>query len=47
MLSATIMRYALGEPYANAFLNRLDGNDRLLEICGLPPRPQRSKVQRL
>ena len=43
MLSATIMRYALGEPYANAFLNRLDSNDRLLEICGLPRAPSEAK----
>ena len=39
MLSATIMRYAMGEPLANAFLNRLGADDRLLEICGLPCAP--------
>ena len=39
MLSATVMRYALGEPLANAFLDRLGSNGRLLEICGLPHAP--------
>ena len=29
----------MGEPLANAFLDRLDGNDRLLEICDLPWAP--------
>ena len=39
MLSAYVMRYALGERYANAFLDRLGGNQRLLAICGLPWAP--------
>ncbi len=36
MLSTCIMQFALGERYANAFLNTLDSNVRLLAICGLP-----------
>ena len=39
MLSACIMQFALGERYANAFLNTLDSNARLLAICGLPWAP--------
>ena len=39
MLSACIMQFALGERYANVFLNTLDSNARLLAICGLPWAP--------
>ena len=39
MLSAYVMQFALREPYANGFLDRLGGNERLLEICGLPRAP--------
>ena len=39
MLSAYVMRYALGERYANAFLDRLGSSERLLAICGLPQAP--------
>ena len=39
MLSTCIMQFALGERYANAFLNTLDSNVRLLAICGLPWAP--------
>ena len=39
MLSAYIMQFALGERYANVFLNTLDSNARLLAICGLPWAP--------
>ena len=39
MLSACVMQFALGERYANAFLDRLGGNERLLAICGLPWAP--------
>lgn len=35
MLSAYVMRYALGERYVNAFVNRLGSDQRLLAICGL------------
>ena len=39
MLSAYVMRYALGERYANAFLDRLGSSERLLAICDLPQAP--------
>ena len=39
MLSAYVMQFALREPYANGFLDRLGGNERLLEICRLPHAP--------
>ena len=39
MLSACIMQFALGECYANAFLDTLGSNERLLQICGLPWAP--------
>ena len=35
MLSACVMQFALGERYANAFLNKLEGSQRLLTMCGL------------
>ena len=39
MLSACVMQFALCVRYANAFLDRLGGNERLLAICGLPWAP--------
>ena len=36
MLSAYVMQFALREPYANGFLDKLGGNERFLDICGLP-----------
>ena len=39
MLSAYVMRYALGERYVNAFVDRLGSNERFLAICGLPWAP--------
>ena len=39
MLSAYVTQFALREPYANGFIDRLGGNERLLEICGLPRAP--------
>ena len=39
MLSACVMQFVLGERYANAFLNKLEGSQRLLTICGLPWAP--------
>ena len=39
MLSAYVMQFALRERYANAFLNRLGANPRLLAICGLSRAP--------
>ena len=39
MLSAYVMQFALREPYANGFLDKLGGNERFLEICGLPRAP--------
>ena len=39
MLSACVMQFALGERYANAFLDTLGSNERLLAICGLPWAP--------
>ena len=39
MLSAYAIQFALREPYANGFLDRLGGNERLLEICRLPHAP--------
>ena len=39
MLSACVMQFALGERYANAFLDKLGGSERLLTICGLPWAP--------
>ncbi len=39
MLSACVMQFALGERYANVFLNKLEGSQRLLMMCGLPWAP--------
>ena len=35
MLAAFVMRYALNELYVNGFRDRLDSDQRLLDICGL------------
>ncbi len=37
--AAAVMQFALGERYANAFLDKLGGSERLLTICGLPWAP--------
>ena len=42
MLSAYVMQFALREPYANGFLDKLGGNERFLRICGLPCAPSES-----
>ena len=42
MLSAYVMQFALREPYANGFLDKLGGNERFLHICGLPCAPSES-----
>ena len=34
MLGTYIMQFAIREPYANACLDQLGGNERLLKICG-------------
>ena len=46
MLSAYVMQFALREPYANGFLDRLGGNERLLEICRLPHAPSEGAYSR-
>lgn len=46
MLSAYVMQFALGERYANAFLNRLDSDARLLRICGLDQAPSEGAYSR-
>ena len=47
MLSAYVMQFALREPYANGFLDRLGGNERLLEICRLLHAPSEGAYCRL
>ena len=42
MLSAYVMQFALREPYANGFLDKLGGNERFLHICCLPHAPSES-----
>ena len=42
MLSAYVMQFALREPYANGFLDKLGGNERFLRICCLPHAPSES-----
>ena len=42
MLAAFVIRYALNEPYVNGFRDRLDSDQRLLDICGLPWAPSES-----
>lgn len=46
MICAYVMQLALREPYANGFLHKLDGNPRLLEICGLPCAPSEGAYSR-
>ena len=46
MLSAYVMQFALREPYANGFLDRLDGNELLLDICGFPHAPSEGAYSR-
>ena len=36
------MQFALREPYANGFLHKIEGNPKLLDICGLPCAPSES-----
>ncbi len=42
MLAACVMQFALNKRYANAFLNDLGSNERLLGICGMPWAPSES-----
>ena len=46
MLSAYVMQFALREPYANAFLDSLGGNERFLGICGLSCAPSAGAYSR-
>ena len=46
MLRAYVMQFALREPYANGFLDRLGGNERLIEICNLPHAPSEGAYSR-
>ena len=46
MLSAYVMQFALGEPYANGFLNRLGGNERFLDVCHSPHAPSEGAYSR-
>ena len=46
MLRALIMQHALNERYANAFLDRLGSDDRLLRICGLECAPSEGAYSR-
>ena len=46
MLSAYVMQFALREPYANGFLDKLGGNERFLHICRLPHAPSESAYSR-
>lgn len=39
MLCAYTMQFVMSERYANAYLTRLNSDDRLLEICGLEQAP--------
>ena len=39
MLRLHVLRFLLNERYANRFLNRVDNDPRLLELCGLPAPP--------
>ena len=39
MLRLHTLRFLLNERYANRFLNRVDNDPRLLELCGLPRTP--------
>ena len=46
MLSAYVMQFALREPYANGFLDKLGGNERFLDICHLPHAPSEGAYSR-
>ena len=46
MLSAYVMQFALREPYANGFLDKLGGNQRFLDICRLPHAPSEGAYSR-
>ena len=46
MLSAYVIQFALNERYANAFLNRLGSDNRLLAICGLENAPSEAAYSR-
>lgn len=46
MLSAAVLQYVLNERYANRFLNNLDGDLRLLEICSLERAPTETAYSR-
>ena len=46
MLSAYVMQFALREPYANGFLDKLGGNERFLRICRLPHAPSEGAYSR-
>ena len=46
MLRALVMQGALNERYANAFLDRLGSDDRLLRICGLECAPSEGAYSR-
>ena len=46
MLSAYVIQFALNERYANAFLNRLGSDNRLLAICGLEHAPSEAAYSR-
>ena len=46
MLSAYVMQFALREPYANGFLDKLGGNERFLRICCLPHAPSEGAYSR-
>ena len=46
MLSAYVMQFALREPYANGFLDKLGGNERFLRMCCLPHAPSEGAYSR-
>ena len=46
MICAYVMQLALREPYSNEFLDKLDGNPKLLEICNLPCAPSEGAYSR-
>ena len=46
MLAAHVMQFALGERYANGFLNRLGSDEKLLGICGLESAPSEGAYSR-
>ena len=46
MLSVYVMQFALREPYANGFLDKLGGNERFLDICRLAHAPSEGAYSR-